>query len=538
MRARDLTRLESAPYDLLVVGGGIHGLACAYDAASRGLRVALVEADDFGSGASFNHQKTVHGGLRSLGSGHVGRAREAIRERRALARIAPWLLRPLPFLIGTYRSVVKNRLALRAAFKLDEWIGRHRNVGVEPELHLPAPRLVSKAATLRLFAGVAPQRLTGGAQWYDYQMVEGDRLTLAFAAAADRAGADIVNHAPAIEPIREGTRIAGMVVRDRLTGAQVPVRARVTLNAAGAHAGEIMAMFGVRKPFPLLRAINLVTSKPASDMALGAPAADGRMLTLVPWRGRAIVGTSQSNQLVEPGDTHVSAAEIDAFIVDANHAFPALKLSRADVTLVHRGVVPATVRAGKAPDLKAAPEILDHAADGVEGAVTVVGVKYTTARGLAERATGVVARRLGQRLRPSRTAITMLPGAGIADHEALAIETARDLRFEVELTTIRHLIRLYAEGAAGIIRLMHEREDLRAPIGPGIPTISAEIVHVIRHEMAVRLPDIVVRRTGLGSAGRPAREAIDACARIAAAELGWDQTRIGEEIAAVERVYD
>src|SRR3954447_25779993 len=109
MRPRDLSRLESTGFDLLIVGGGIYGLATAYDAASRGLRVALVEADDFGSGASFNHQKTAHGGLRSLGSGHIGRAREAIRERRALARIAPWLLRPLPFLLGTYRSVVKNR---------------------------------------------------------------------------------------------------------------------------------------------------------------------------------------------------------------------------------------------------------------------------------------------------------------------------------------------------------------------------------------------------------------------------------------------
>src|SRR4051794_3735258 len=117
MRARDLTRLESASYDLLVVGGGIHGLACAYDAASRGLRVALLEADDFGSGASFNHQKTAHGGLRSLGAGQIGRARESIRERRALARIAPWFLRPLPFLMGTYRSMVKSRLALNAAFR-------------------------------------------------------------------------------------------------------------------------------------------------------------------------------------------------------------------------------------------------------------------------------------------------------------------------------------------------------------------------------------------------------------------------------------
>jgi glycerol-3-phosphate dehydrogenase len=542
MRPRDLTRFEADPYDLLIVGGGIQGLACAYDAASRGLRVALVERDDFGSGASFNHQKTAHGGLRSLGSGHIGQARAAIRERRALARIAPWLLRPLPFLVGTYRSVVKNRLALRAAFKLDAWIARHRNDGVEPELHLPAPRLVSKAATLRLFAGIRPERLTGGAQWYDYQMVEGDRLTLAFATAADRAGADLANHAEAIEALRDGGRISGMLVRDRLTGGTMPVHARVTLNAAGAHAGKIMAMFGVRRPFPLLKAINLVTSKPASDMALGAPAPNGRMLTLVPWRGRALVGTGQSATLVEAEDTAVTAAELDRFIADANHAFPALKISRADVTLVHRGVVPAVARRSSSagsgiPDLKPSPEILDHAPEGATGAMTVVGVKYTTARAVAERVTPAVAKRLGKRVPRSRTAAATLPGAGIADHEALAIETARDLRFEVPLPTIRHLIGLYAESAADIIRLMHERVDLRAPVEAGVNTIGAEIVYVIRREMAFRLTDIVVRRTGLGSAGAPPRGAIAACARIAAAELGWDQPRIAEEIAAVERVY-
>src|SRR6266545_4686708 len=240
MRARDLARLEAGTYDLLVVGGGIHGLASAYDAASRGVRVALIEADDFGSGASFNHQKTAHGGLRSVGAFQLARSRESIRERRALARIAPWFLRPLPFLIGTYRSVTKNRLALRAAFRLDAWLGRHRNDDVEPELHLPKARLVSKAATLRLFRGIHEEGLTGGAQWYDYQMVEAERITFAFAAAADRAGADLANHVEAIAAVTDGSRITGMTARDALTGATLTIRASVTLNAAGAHAGEIM----------------------------------------------------------------------------------------------------------------------------------------------------------------------------------------------------------------------------------------------------------------------------------------------------------
>jgi glycerol-3-phosphate dehydrogenase len=538
MRARDLKRLEGGTYDVLVIGGGIQGLACAYDAASRGLRVALVEAADFGSGASFNHQKTAHGGLRSLGAGHLQRARESIRERRALARIAPWFLRPLPFLVGTYRSVAKNRLALRAGFKLDTWLGRHRNDGVEPELHLPTPRLVSKAATLRLFPGVRPEGLTGGAQWYDYQMVEADRLTLAFAAAADRAGADLANYAEAVEPLREGTRIAGMIVRDQLTGRTLPVNARVTLNAAGSRAGEIMRLFGAARSFPLVKAMNLVTSKAASDMAVAAAAPDGRMLTLVPWRGRALVGTSQSPRFVEPGDVTVSAGEIEAFVADANHAFPALTLSPADVTMVHRGVVPAIAGRKGVATLKPSAEILDHAADGADGALTVIGVKYTTARGVAERTTRVVARRLRRRLPASRTDIVPLPGAGIADHEALAIETARGLRLEVPLPVIRHLIRLYAETAADVIRVMHERADLRAPVSARADTIGAEIVHVIRQEMAVRLTDMVVRRTGMGSAGPPPADAIDRSAQIAASELGWDDERVQEEIAGVRQFYE
>ncbi len=537
MRARDLARLEAGMFDLLVVGGGIHGLASAYEAGSRGLRVALIEADDFGSGASFNHQKTAHGGLRSLGSLQIARARESIRERRTLARIAPWFLRPLPFLIGTYRSVAKNRLALRAAFMLDAWLGRHRNDGVEPELHLPKARLVSKAATSRLFRGIRQEGLTGGAQWYDYQMVEADRITLAFAAAADRAGADLANHVEAVAAVKEGSRVAGMTARDTLTGATLTIRASATLNAAGARAGEIMRLFDVDRPFPLLKAMNLVTSKPASDMALAAPGRDGRILTLTPWRGRALVGTSQSADFVQPGDARVTNAEIEAFIADANHAFPALRLERADVTLVHRGVVPAaTGRDGK-PDLKPSTEIVDHAADGAPGAITLIGVKYTTARAAAERAVNVVVKRLGRRVPPSRTAVTTLPGAGIADHEALAIEAARALREEVPVPLIRHLIRLYADAAPAIIRLMHQRADLRAPLDPQVDTIGAEVLHVIRSEMALRLADILVRRTGLGSAGPPPHGAVEKAARIAAEELGWDERRVAEEIAALESVY-
>jgi glycerol-3-phosphate dehydrogenase len=536
MRTRDLSRLAATTYDVLVVGGGIHGLACAYELASRGLQVGLVDAADFGAGTSFNHQKTAHGGLRALQSLSLRRARESIRERRALARIAPWLLRPLPFLIGTYRSVVRSRVALRAAFALDSVIGRDRNEGLEPELHLPAARLVSRTATLKLFPGVRQAQLTGGAQWYDYQMVENDRLTFAFAAAADRAGADLANHVEAVSALRVNGRLAGIRARDALTGHAFDIAAAVVVNAAGARTGDVMARLGVTRPFPLVGAMNLVTSKPATDMALAAPDAEGRMLTLVPWRGRSIVGTWQSNAVSAPSDPAVTAADVDRFIRAANHAFPALDLTVADVRLVHRGLVPAAVR-GASVDLLPASQVLDHAADGVAGAISVVGAKYTTARAVAERTAAIVARTLGTSLRPSRTATTGLPGAGIADHEALAIETTRRLGVALPLPAIRHLTQRYAEQAAVIVQLIAERPDRAAPVAEGTPTIAAEVIHAIRYEAAMTLADIVLRRTTLGAAGHPGAGAIDACAAAAAEECGWDAARVRQEIAAVEDAY-
>lgn len=537
MRPRDPSRLQSAPYDVLIVGGGIHGLACAYEAASRGLRTALVEKSDFGSAASFNHQKTAHGGLRSLQSASIRRARLAIRERRALARIAPWLLAPLPFIVGTYRSLTRNRIALGAAFALDRWLGRDRNDGIEPELHLPPARLLSRTATMKLFPGIRQEGLTGGAQWYDYQMVENDRLTFAFAAAADRAGADLAAYVDAREPLRAGGRIRGMHVRDVLSGADFTVEAGVVINAAGAGAGTIMAGLGSPRPFPLTAAMNLVTSKPAGDVALAAPDGQGRMLTLVPWRGRAIVGTGHGAGLAAPAGEPLRLEDVERFMGQANAAFPALRLLPGDITLVHHALVPAAARRDGAVDLLSESRVIDHGKDGAAGALTVVGAKYTSARALAQRAIELAGRKLKKPLTASRTASTTLPCAGIADHEALAIETARRLGLDVSPQLLRHLVGRYAEGAADIVTIMATRSDLAEPLAPGSPAVGAEIVHAIRREAAVKLSDVVLRRTTIGATGHPGAATLEACRRIAAAELGWNATQAAAEVDDVERRY-
>ena len=297
-----------------------------------------------------------------------------------------------------------------------------------------------------------------------------------------------------------------------------------------------MRMMGITRTFPLVKALNLVTTRPAADIALAAPDARGRMLTLVPWRGKAIVGTGQSPAALGAASP-VTAAEIDAFVGDANHAFPALKLTAADVSLVHRGLVPAVARRDGSLDLLPNSLVLDHAAEGAAGGISAIGAKYTTARAVAERVANLAGRRLGKRLAPSRSAVSVLPYAGIADHEALAIETGRAVGVELEPVLLKHLVSRYAEGAAAIVRLIAERPETAAPLAPPAPSIAAEVVHVARHEAALRLSDVVLRRTTLGASGHPGAVALEACARVAAAEFGWDAARTAAEIAAVEQCY-
>jgi len=264
------------------------------------------------------------------------------------------------------------------------------------------------------------------------------------------------------------------------------------------------------------------------------------MLTLTPWHSRAMVGTFQSASLKQPADLAPADAEIDAAIADANAAFPALHLTRADVTLVHRGIVPASAKAaaGRLPQLLPSAQIIDHDGEGVAGAITVIGVKYTTARLVGARAAEAAIRRLGKpALHARRRTHEILPGAGIADHEALTIETARAVGLEIAPPIIRHLNAIYGDRSAAIVRIMAERTDWRMPLVPGRLTIGAEVIHAVRHEMALTLADIVIRRMELGAMGHPGADIVEACGRIAADELEWDAGRRNQEIAAIQAFY-
>jgi len=539
---RDLDRFAdstSDPFDVVVIGGGIYGLTIACDAAQRGLRVALVERNDFGSGASFNHLRTIHGGLRYLQHLDVARARESVRERRTLARIAPHALKPLPFALPLYRSLVRGKPVMRAGFLVDRLIAWGRNRRVASSHKLPGGRVFGRGTSVGRYPGLKRQGLTGAAVFHDYVMTEPDRLTFSWALAAVEAGAALANHVEAVSLVADNKRVVGVRARDVLGSREFEIRARITVNATGGGIDRLLKPLGIATGIPMLKAMNLVTRRDAGDEALGGRSTSGRNLFLVPWRDRALFGTWESDRACDPDDCRVSDADVAAFMAELNQAFPALDLTPADITLVHQGVVPA-VASGDRVTLQGRDQIRDHATDGsqsVEGLVTVSGAKYTTARAVAERVTNRLFAKLQKKSVASRTASTPLPGGDIADVGLAIADGRREHDEGLPTDAIPHLIAAYGTRFRDVLDLAVDRPDWRKRLVKGSPVIGAELVHAARKEMALTLADAVIRRTPLGALGDPGEEALQRAAAIVGTELRWSEDRRRAEIEAVQRFY-
>ena len=535
---RDLGRLTAIEHDLVVIGGGISGLIAAYDAAQRGLSVALIDRGDFGAATSFNHLKTVHGGLRYLQQGDMIRMRRSVLERRAFATIAPHLVTPLAFLAPTTRAAARSHLAFRMAFTIDQWVGRDRNAGLRHDIQLPASRVLSLDECRRLAPAFDPRGATGGALWYDYQMPLADRLTLAFALAAYAHGATLANYVEAVAPLLDGDRLRGIMARDMFNRDDtIEIRGRVTLNAAGPWARAVMAWCGVERDVPLLKALNLITNRTVSGPALVRPNPKGRALVLAPWRGRAMIGTGESATTCGPDSRGLTEEELRTFLAEVNATFPTLNLRHDEVSLVHRGVVPAVVRNGRV-ELSGHSEMIDHARDGLGTSITIIGVKYTTSRWLAEQAVDLVVRKLGRGPIACRTATAPLPGAATDGIDALSATLIERHGPWLHQAAARHLATTYGTGCEEIVSLTTQDLALRDPVAPDSPVLRAEIVHAVRREMALTLTDVVVRRTSLGSARHPGATVAQTCAEILERELGWTAARVADEIDSLRTFYD
>ncbi|KAA8610037.1 FAD-dependent oxidoreductase [Salipiger aestuarii] len=411
MKRATLEALGDDPFDVLVIGGGIYGLMAARDAAMRGLRTALVERDDFGGATSHNSLKLMHGGIRYVQHLDISRLRASARERAFWQRAAAPVCQPMDFTIPLFGHGIRGPEAFAAAAALYTLA----STGLRGPLYHGARAIGAKAARRRLGAFAPEERVSGGGIWRDGQLQDVNRLHMACLRAAIDAGALAANYMEVSALGGDGDRVTGVHLRDRLTGAEGAIRAGVTLSctgkAAAALAGPHLRDRSLFTGF--LRATNLVIDRDTRTSGIGVVSRSrsdavvergGRMYFFTPWQGQTIIGTHESSA------EGAADADIDDLLTELQFACPRLGLSRKDVVWVHQGLIPADIDDSRgAVQRQTRGSLLDHSAQGLGGLISVAGVKYTTARLIAERAVDAALRQLDRDARPCRSFETPLP---------------------------------------------------------------------------------------------------------------------------------
>lgn len=508
-----LSRLADVEFDVLVVGAGITGACIALDAVTRGLRTALVDRGDFGGGATASCLRIVHGGLRYLQHLDLRRSRESIIERSIWLRSAPHLVEPLPVVVPTLRGRFPNRWMLAAALAMDEALSTDRNHGIENERHLPRARVLSRAECLALVPALANAGLSGGALFHDAIMYSPERLTLEVVQAAESNGAVTANHVAFESATLRAGRVVGSRLRDVLTDEFTEIRARWIVNATGAQAGEVARCFSGDREFLQQRyslALNLVTRQPAPTRAYtvsgGATDPDrklgagSRQLFVVPWRGQRLVGTAHFPFSGDPADGVMPEEHVEHFLEEIAAASPSLNVTRDDVRLVQWGLLPiAGPEASNRVRLLKRHRILDHRSEGVAGALSVVSVKFTTARRVAEEVVDRIAR--GQRPRTTAALTVPLPGKPMHSISTTLADARNRFRRQLPDDVLEHLVRAYGSRYERVVALSETVDGGTRRLSPEAPVIFAQLVYSAREEQVRTAEDLLWRRCELGARG-------------------------------------
>jgi glycerol-3-phosphate dehydrogenase len=406
--ARDPEGASRDRYDLIIIGGGIHGAMLLLEAGQRGLRSLLVERGDFGGETSFQSLRIVHGGLRYLQALDLPRFFESVRERRWFLRTFPELVTPLPCLMPVYGEGLRRRGVLGAALCANDLLSLHRNRGVGLDRRLPAGRLISAAEVRSHFPDVDGSRLQGAALWYDARVPDSQRLLMETLRWACALGGRALNYVEAQELFVAGRGVSGISAIDTETGLDHRYHASLVVNATGPWGRGLAARFDRDAPelFRPSLAWNVWFARPApSDCALALTARDkkaARTYFLHPWKGRLLAGTGHGPWRGEVEQPRPSEAELDEFIADLNAAMPGWSLRRAEVVRVFAGLLPA--RGEGDATLAVRPVIRDHGVHGgPEGLFSVSGVKFTTSRLCAEKTLECIARRFPPKNREKLT---------------------------------------------------------------------------------------------------------------------------------------
>jgi glycerol-3-phosphate dehydrogenase len=544
-RAARVAALASETFDLLVIGGGVTGCGVARDAALRGMRVALVEKDDFGSGTSSRSSRLVHGGIRYLEHGHLRLVFESSAERRRLLRLAPHLVRPLAFTWPVYEGSRVGVWKLEAGLTLYDVLALFRNVG--RHRRLGADGVIAQEPALRR------DGLLGGALYFD-AATDDARLTLANALGAATAGAVVVNYAELRAFVRSGGagRIGAATLTDRLGGRDVHVRARTIVNATGPWSDALRQLEEAAAGAPPAGSAAVAVVRGSVGVHVQVPRArignrgavtllsplDGRVMFVLPDGPHAVIGTTETPSTRPPDEVRATERDVAYLLDSANGFFPHARLARSDVVSAWAGIRP-LVASGASADLGRASR--EHAIDrGPGGVITITGGKLTTYRVMAADVVDEIERNAGRRPRRPPTASSPLPGGDLASVET-EIAAARAAVADDEVA--RRLV--YAYGSAWRIVWARATAMQRgtARIVSALPYIMGEMAYAVEQELAHTLGDLLIRRTRLAFETPDHGLAVaPAVAETVAALLGWNRDRRAMEIerlrGEVGRIFD
>jgi glycerol-3-phosphate dehydrogenase len=520
---------EDAEYDVVVIGGGMAGAGVARDLALRGVSAALIEQGDFASATTSQSSKLIHGGLRYLELFDFSLVRESLRERETLRRLAPHLVRPLPFLVPIYRESSRSLVKVRIGLKLYDWLapGRDR----ERYRVLPAVDALSLEPALRA------RDLRGAGYYFDDLLVYPERLCLENGLSACRLGARAFNYAQVAEIVRDPKgRITGVRARDLLTGRVATLGARIVVNATGPWVDQLreLARVSERGPRILRRTKGIHCLLPKlTERAIYHATGDDRMIFVIPWREFSLIGATDSEFDGDLDRLHATGDEVNYLLDEVYKVLPDARVAPTEVVYTYAGVRPLSFEKGKrASDVSRAHRIV---AEERGRFLSITGTKLTCFRSLAAELGDQVMRTLG-RSGPGRSDQVALDGT---DDDVSRVEARAwlDVSGEAAATglrpeTLETLVTTYGRGWSRVIDLAGKVAGGTEPLCPSNPDVVAELHRAVQDEMAVSLQDVLLRRTGIGTSRCQGQDCAESIGRRMAQLLGWTPRRLDAELDA------
>ena len=497
--------MATAHYDVIIIGGGINGAATAASVAARGYRSLVLEQDDFAAGTTSASTKLIHGGLRYLETGDARLVHESLQSRERLLRERPHLVRPMGFILPVYEGDPRPPWYIRSGLALYDLLS--------PRKVSPWHSSFSERQLQRFEPSISTDHLKAAFLYHDAQVWSPERLTLEYLAAARASGADLRNHSAVDFIIVDGGRARGVDFHDVLTGRRSTASGRLVINAAGPWVDAVLDATGrsMTRRIGGTRGSHLVvdlSGRGPKHAVLASARSDGRPMFVTPWLDHHIIGTTDVRDDEDPSEVRAAAWEIDYLIAEAARVLPGLGIEHRNVLYAYSGVRP-LARAGEGVFEGAISRrsiIADHASEGVERLISVVGGKLTTAAELGRQVAESVAQQIG---RPRARGIAALP------------ETPTSRAVFLPPQTQEHLRTVYGPRVPEVAAYAASDASMAEPISAQHRDIGAQVAYAVEHEGARTVADVLLRRTAVGLTRDLGRSAARPTAAIMASRLGW-----------------